>query len=99
MDAIGEELARGAHDLRAASDRAYVAAVEGFRGHITPDEYTRIVASLERGQVYPVLDELKIQRPALMHILRVWTRKVTSDKYAAGAAIAALEAMRGYRSG
>jgi hypothetical protein len=93
--ALEEEADRGASDLRRASDSAYVAAVEGFRGPITLSEYARIVVGVERGQRDRVLDELKIQRPALMPILRLWMKKAASDAKLAGEATAAIAAARG----
>ncbi|EYF05087.1 DUF2169 family type VI secretion system accessory protein [Chondromyces apiculatus] len=91
--AIREAAGRGDHGLQAESDRAYVTAVEGFRGPITGDEHARIVASLAQGQTNPVLDALRIQRPALMPILRSWTKRVAADRSAASAATAALAAL------
>jgi len=73
--AIDDESASGKHSLRKASDGAYIAAVEKFRGPITASETARIVASLERGKTNETLDDLKIQRPALMPILRSCARK------------------------
>jgi hypothetical protein len=67
---IDEESAAGKHGLRKAYDRAYLAAVERFRGPITPEERAKIMASLERGKTNETLDELKIQRAALLPILR-----------------------------
>lgn len=77
--AIKRDAAHGRGQLQSAYDSAYVAAVEGFRGPITPAEYARIVMSLERKEGKEVLDELKIQRPAGMIIIRLWTRKVAAD--------------------
>jgi hypothetical protein len=77
--AIKRDAAHGRGQLQSVYDSAYVAAVEGFRGPITPAEYARIVASLERKEGKEVLDELKIQRPAGMIIIRLWTRKVAAD--------------------
>jgi hypothetical protein len=77
--AIEEEAGRGASKLRRASDAAYVAAVERFRGAITGEEYARIMIGLERGRANQELDALRIQRPALMRIVRIWTKKVAGD--------------------
>lgn len=77
--AIDDEAAQGSSKLRAAHDRAYVEAVEGFRGPITLPEYARIVVGLERGRANQVLEDLQIQRPALMRIVRLWTKKVATD--------------------
>lgn len=68
--AIDDESATGKHALRKAYDVAYLAAVERFRGPITPDERAKVMASLERGKANETLDELKIQRAALLPILR-----------------------------
>ncbi|XXT18512.1 hypothetical protein WME94_50610 [Sorangium sp. So ce429] len=78
-EALREEKARGQSRLRAASDRAYIEAVEGFRGPITLSEYARIAVAIERGRADQVLDELKIQRPALMRIVRLWTKRIATD--------------------
>jgi hypothetical protein len=56
-----------------------VEAVEGFRGPIGPEEYAKVVWAKERGTVNEVLDELRIQRPALMPLLRVWTKKAAAE--------------------
>lgn len=77
--ALDEETSNGMSRLRTVADRAYVEAVETFRGPITIAEYARIAIALERGRAYAVLDELRIQRPALMRIVRLWTRKVARD--------------------
>jgi hypothetical protein len=68
--AIDDDGALGKHDLRKAYDAAYLAAVERFRGPITKEERAKIVAALEKSQVNEALDELKIQRAALLPILR-----------------------------
>lgn len=95
MKAIEDEAADGLSSLRSASDRSYVEAVEGFRGPITLAEYAQIVISLERGRANQVLDKLGIQRPALMLILRVWTKKVAGDARLADEARELLASMRG----
>ncbi|MDI1451373.1 DUF2169 domain-containing protein [Polyangium sp. 6x1] len=91
---LTDEASRGEHDERAKYDRAYVAAVEGFRGPIKPEEYARIMASLVKGQANAVLDELKIQRPALMPILRSWAKNAAGDAGGPGGALGALDAFR-----
>lgn len=93
-DAIETESARGTHALRGAYDAAYVAKVEGFRGPITIEEYARIAVGLERGQANDVLDGLRIQRPALLPIVRLWTRKVAKDMKLGDAATQALRVAR-----
>lgn len=72
--AINGEGESGKHDLRRAYDAAYLSAVERFRGPITSEERTKIVTALEKSQVNETLDALKIQRAALMPILR-WIAK------------------------
>jgi hypothetical protein len=78
-EALADEAARKSSGLRGACDRAWVEAVEGFRGPIGPEDYARIVWAKERGTVNEVLDQLHIQRPALMPLLRVWTKKAATD--------------------
>lgn len=73
------EAGRGSTRLRRASDAAYVGAVEQFRGPITGAEYARIMIGLERGRAEQELEALRIQKPALMRIVRVWTKKVAGD--------------------
>ncbi|HVK70876.1 MAG TPA: DUF2169 domain-containing protein, partial [Polyangium sp.] len=92
---LAEEASRGEHEARTKYDRSYVAVVEGFRGPIKPDEYARIMASLVRGQANAVLDELAIQRPALMPILRSWAKNAAGATGAGGGALDALDAFRG----
>ncbi len=96
--ALEDERARGSSRLRAASDRAYVEAVEGFRGPITLADHARITLGLERGQVNPVLDELRIQRPALMRIIRLWTKKIAADMKLSEEARALLASLRAGRA-
>ena len=93
--AIEEEAAEGSSNLRSANDRVYVESVEGFRGLITLAEYAQIVIGLERGRANQILDKLRIQRPALMPILRVWTKKVAGDARLADEARALLASLRG----
>ncbi|WP_437927502.1 DUF2169 domain-containing protein [Sorangium sp. So ce291] len=93
-DAIKKDAAHGAGRLRSAYDSAYVAAVERFRGPITPAEYARLVVAVERKQGDRVLDELRIQRPALMHVMRLWTKKAAGDPRLFSEVSAALAALR-----
>ncbi|MDI3286614.1 DUF2169 domain-containing protein [Polyangium sp. 15x6] len=93
-EALEAESARGTHKLRGAYDAAYVAKVESFRGPITLEVYTRLLVALERGKANEVLDALRIQRPALMPIVRLWTRKVATDMKLGDAANDALRAAR-----
>jgi hypothetical protein len=92
--AIAEDGANGSGALRRGHDGAYVAAVEGFRGPITAAEYARILAGMPRGRANQVLDDLRIQRPALMPIIRVWTQKVAADAKLVDEVGAALAAAR-----
>lgn len=92
--ALAAEQGRGRSDLRGAYDAAYTARVEGFRGPITIEEYARIMVGLERGQANGVLDELKIQRPALMPIVRLWAKRVAKDAKLGEAAAKALREAR-----
>lgn len=94
-NAIQNERTRGPGRLQAAYDAAYVAAVEGFRGPITPEEYARLVVAMERKESERVLDELRIQRPARMHVIRLWTKKVATDPVLFKGAQAALAVLRG----
>lgn len=93
-DAIEAESARGTHALRGAYDAAYVAKVEGFRGPITLEVYARILVALERGKVNEVLTALRIHHPALMPIVRLWTRKVATDMKLGDAANDAIRVAR-----
>ncbi|MDC3959773.1 DUF2169 family type VI secretion system accessory protein [Polyangium jinanense] len=93
-EAIEAESARGTHKLRGAYDAAYVAKVESFRGPITLEAFTRLLVALERGKANEALDALRIQRPALMPIVRLWTRKVATDMKLGDAANDALRAAR-----
>lgn len=72
--AIDDDGAAGKHELRKLYDEAYLAAVQRFRGPITADERAIIVAALDKSRVNDALDQLKIQRAALMPILR-WVAK------------------------
>lgn len=92
--AIEEEAGAGKQMLRGAYDEAYIARVEAFRGPITMEEYMRIVVGLERGKADAALDTLRIQRPALMPIVRWWTKRVAEDTRMADKAPEALRAAR-----
>ncbi|CAN94251.1 hypothetical protein predicted by Glimmer/Critica [Sorangium cellulosum So ce56] len=94
--AIAEEAGTGKQALRRAYDAAYVARIEAFRGPITMEEYMRIVVGLERGRAEAALDALRIQRPALMPIVRWWTKRVAEDTKMADKAP---DALRGARKG
>lgn len=93
-EALRQESARGSTKLRSAGDGAYVGAVERFRGPITAFEYARLTIALERGQTQLVLDELKIQRPALMRVIRLWAKRVALDAQLADEVKSALAALR-----
>lgn len=94
-EAIEKEARRGSSRLRHESDAAHVAAVEGFRKKpITVQEFARIVIAAERGTSSESLDELRIQRPALMPIVRLWTKKVAADPELAGEAVSLLARAR-----
>jgi hypothetical protein len=93
-EAIEAQSARGTHAMQAAYDAVYVARVEAFRGPIELQEYAQIVVGLERGNAPEVLAALKIQRPALMPIVRLWTRKVAKDMKLGDAANDVLRALR-----
>ncbi|KYF75455.1 hypothetical protein BE11_26225 [Sorangium cellulosum] len=92
--AIEEEAGAGKQALRRAYDEAYLARVEAFRGPITMEEYMRIVVGIERGKADAALDALRIQRPALMPIVRCWTKRVAEDTRMADEAPDALRAAR-----
>lgn len=93
-DAVQAERTRGPGRLQAAYDAAYVAAVEGYRGPITCEEYARLVVAMERKESERVLADLRIQRPALMHLVRHWTRRAAADARLSKDAQAALAALR-----
>ncbi|WP_437841682.1 DUF2169 domain-containing protein [Sorangium sp. So ce1153] len=93
-EAIKEERAKGRQVLRGAYDAAYVARVEGFRGEIMLEEYARIVVGIERGKARAALDELRIQREALMPIVRLWTKRAATDMRMADRAAGALRGAR-----
>jgi hypothetical protein len=92
--AIEQQTSRGSHALRAAYDAAYVEQVEKLRGPITPDEYARILLALDCGGADEALDALEIQRPALMPIVRLWTRRLAKEAALADAVADALRAAR-----
>ncbi|WP_437577379.1 DUF2169 family type VI secretion system accessory protein [Sorangium sp. So ce887] len=93
--AIKSDAGHGPGRLRSAYDSTYVATVEAFRGPILPAEYARLVVGVERKQSDRVLDELGIQRPALMHVIRLWTKKAAADPRIFREVGAALSALRG----
>ncbi|MBK9265804.1 MAG: DUF2169 domain-containing protein [Polyangiaceae bacterium] len=78
-DAIAKDEQRGKRALRDAHDAAYVARVEQFRGEISLEEVARILVGLERRNAREVLDELRIQRAALMPIVRLWTKRIATN--------------------
>jgi hypothetical protein len=66
-----------------------------MRGPITAAEYARLVVGIERKQGDHVLDDLHIQRPALMPVIRVWAKKAAADPKLFGEVNATLTALRG----
>ena len=58
-----------------------------------PDEYARILLALDRGRTNETLDSLRIQRPALMPIVRSWTRKIAKETRLADVVSEALRAL------
>lgn len=76
---LKRESKRGITRLQTTSDDAYVTRVEEFRGPVKLDEYARLIVAIERGEADQALDELRIQRPALMRVVRLWTQKVNRD--------------------
>lgn len=92
--AMTEEQERGKSALRAVYDAAYVQRVEGFRGAITARDYARIMVGIERRKANQVLQELKIQRPAQMPIIRTWAKKIAQSRNLGDEVAAALKAAR-----
>ncbi len=91
--AMAEDQTRGKTNLRSAYDTAYVTRVEGFRGAITANDYAKLLVAMGRGKADATLHELRIQHPALMPIVRVWTKKMAADvKVGKEASIALREA-------
>lgn len=93
--AIDRDVAAGSNRLQSASDSAYVEVVERLRGPVTLEEYVQIAVALERGNPHEALDALRIQRPALMPIVRIWMQRVTADPQLASRALALMSVMRG----
>jgi hypothetical protein len=81
-------------DLVAAFDGAYVAALERIRGPIRVEEIARLRVAAERGDPGAVLDELKLQGPAMVRIERVWARRLSADPALAARLADAVEAER-----
>jgi hypothetical protein len=77
--AMDEEERCGKRKLRETHDDAYVTRVERFRGKITLPEVARILVGFERRNARQVLDELRIQRAALMPIVRLWVKRIATD--------------------
>lgn len=92
--AMAAEQRQGQAALRSAYDGAYVQRVEAFRGPITVQEYGALYVGFERRTSDATLTSLRIQRPALMPIMRVWVKKVASDVGLGKDAYAAIRAAR-----
>jgi hypothetical protein len=92
--AVARESDQGSSELLAAFDGAYVAALERLRGPIRVDEYARLQVATERGDPRAALDELRLQRPAMVRIERVWARRLASDPALAARVAEAVEAER-----
>lgn len=84
--ALDDEERRGKRKLRETHDGAYVTRVEEFRGKITIEEVSRILVGFERRNAREILDELRIQRAALMPIVRVWVKQIATDSRASSKA-------------
>lgn len=87
--ALEDEDADGKNELAVRYDAAYVKRVEGFRGAITRDDYTKLVVGMERGREEAVMKELGIQEEALLPIMRLWAKKMAGDVGLAGSGRAA----------
>ena len=92
--AIAKEVAGGQSHVLARYDTAYITAQEGFRHPIGTAEYARILVGLERGEVGPVLRQLKLRLPDLMRLQRVWTKRLAVEAKLASELSAALAAAR-----
>ncbi len=79
MNAIAAESEAGKSDLLDIFDERYVQALEQLRGEITIEMYAQLMVGSERGNLRPVLSELKLQRPAVLRIERVWKRRLSRD--------------------
>jgi hypothetical protein len=76
---LAKEAELGEKELLQAFDAAYVAALEKLRGPIRLEDYARLTVASERGSLRAVLEELTIQRSALMRIERVWAKRLAED--------------------
>lgn len=79
MNAIAAESEAGKSDLLDGFDDCYVKALEQLRGELTIETYAKLMVGSERGNLRPVLSELRLQRPAVMRIERVWKRRLERD--------------------
>ncbi len=87
MNAIASESEAGKSELLELFDERYVQVLEQLRGEITVEMYAQLMVGSERGNLRPALAELKLQRPAVLRIERVWKRRLSRDaKLAASAA-------------
>lgn len=77
--AIEQEGKRGKRAARDAYDDAYVAQIEVGRGPIQAAEYARLEIAIERSDLDSALAELRLPRPALMPVQRVWLRKLIAN--------------------
>jgi hypothetical protein len=93
-EAMEKEQGRGRNALRKRHDAAYVKRVEGFRGEITVEDYARIMVGMERGKVEGAMDELRVQKKALMPVVRVWAGRMGADMRVGKAAALALQELR-----
>lgn len=76
---MDQERKRGKSAIRDAYDDAYIAQIERGRGPIQLDEYARLEVAIERCNAAPTLADLRLPRPALMRLQRVWLRKIMAD--------------------
>lgn len=90
MNAIAAESEAGKSDLLDIFDDRYVQSLEQLRGEITIEMYAQLMVGSERGNLRPVLSELKLQRPAVLRIERVWKRRLSRDPKLALAAADAI---------
>ncbi|EYF02223.1 Hypothetical protein CAP_7295 [Chondromyces apiculatus DSM 436] len=94
--ALDSEAKSGGFALRARHDTAYVGALERLRGRpLSAPEYARLLATTDRKQLPPTLQELEMPAAAHLPIVRLWTGKLARDPKLSFEMIQAVAALRG----
>lgn len=79
-DAIRDETKRRKKTLLDRFDTAYVEQLEKERGRIEVEDYAKLMVAVERGTTADELERLEFPQGALMHIERIWMKRMVKEQ-------------------